>query len=68
MNELHGLLISGMAKVDKLDDEQSHFYHKQYPNTTWYRWTCPFCNIDNVDSPETTAVPMCGNCGEEFDW
>ena len=63
-----GLLDGKIANIDELDDEQGEYYREQYPNTTWYRWTCPVCNVDNVDSPETTAVPMCGNCEEEFDW
>jgi len=41
---------------------------EQYPDKRWVVWDCPFCGIENVDSPDLTAVPMCGDCGAELDW
>lgn len=34
-------------------------------NTIWY---CPDCGEMNLDDFAQTSVPMCGNCGSEFDW
>ena len=41
---------------------------KQYPDKRWVVWECPDCGMENVDSPDLTATPMCGDCGAEFDW
>ena len=51
-----------------LTDAQDRNQAETYPGKRFIAWYCPECNARNVDSPDLTAVPMCGNCGAEFDW
>jgi hypothetical protein len=34
----------------------------------WITWTCPQCGDQNVDNPSLTAAPVCGDCGQDYDW
>jgi transcription elongation factor Elf1 len=31
-------------------------------------WNCPNCQHRNADYIEQTVQPLCGACGEVFDW
>ncbi len=32
------------------------------------KWMCPNCDAENVDYPDLTVIPLCFDCGCEFDW
>lgn len=32
------------------------------------QWVCPQCGAENVDSYGDTALPVCGNCEQEYFW
>jgi len=34
----------------------------------WIEWVCPVCGEKNIDSPDLTAVPICGDCERVSDW
>ena len=50
------------------EGHQWEYWKRHYPDKRFVSWECPECEVENVDSPDLTAVPMCGNCGFEADW
>jgi len=60
----HGPIVSSLVTEGK----EWETWQKGYPNTRLVSWECPECGEKNLDSPDLTAVPMCGNCGFEADW
>ena len=59
---------SPLIDAVNLDDSQDCAWFEAFPDSILVAWYCPKCDVRNVDSPTNTAFPMCGNCGEEFDW
>lgn len=39
---------------------------RNYKNV--FSWICPDCASSNLDVPDTTAVPLCGDCDTSFEW
>lgn len=50
------------------EGSQWEVWVRQYPDARWVAWDCPVCDVENVDSPDLTHTPICGNCDLALDW